>query len=150
MTAFPPWARRHWPAAALILSLLLNAFLLGMLVTDALRGPPGSPWPRAMSFELRHLAKRLPERAVEQVAADLRPLAPDFEARYARLRSLREEINRMAAAPAPNRAAIDARLEALRSEAQLLQAEVQKATFDALLKLPAEIRADLAGEDQRG
>ena len=150
MMGFPVWARRNWPAAALVVSLLLNGFLLGMLLTDALRNRPGSPWPRAMSFELRHLAKRLPDQAVEQIAAELRPLAPDFEARYARLRSLREEINRMAAAPAPDRATIDARLEALRTEAQLLQAEVQKATFDALLQLPPETRADLAAEDKRG
>jgi hypothetical protein len=63
---------------------------------------------------------------------------------------LRDEVNRMAAEPQPDRAAIDARLAALRAEAQMLQGEVQRATFDALLKLPPETRAGLAGDAKRG
>ncbi|HWT29875.1 MAG TPA: periplasmic heavy metal sensor [Propylenella sp.] len=150
MMAFRAWARRHWPAAALVVSLLLNGFLLGILVMDSFRGRPGLPGPRAMNFELRHLAKLLPRDAVEEIGAELQPLAPQFEERVVRLRSLRDEINRMAAEPAPDRAAIDARLEALRAEAQALQAEVQKATFDALLRLPPETRAELAEAPKRG
>ena len=56
----------------------------------------------------------------------------------------------MAAEPQPDRAAIDARLAALRAEAQALQEEVQRATYDALLKLPPETRAGLASEAKRG
>ena len=150
MTAFPAWARRSWPAAALILSLVLNGFLIGMLVADSFRSPHRAPGPRAMNFELRHLARLLPSQAVDQIAAELQPLAPAFQARIERLRALRDEINRMAALPEPDRAAIDARLEALRTEAQALQAEVQRATFDALLKLPPDSRAALAASDRRG
>lgn len=149
MTGLLTSASRHWPAAALIVSLLLNGFLLGILVMDSFRGRP-PPGPRAMNFELRHLAKLLPRDAVEAISAELQSLAPQFEDRVAGLRSLRDEINRMAAEPTPDRGAIDARLEALRTEAQALQAEVQKATFDALLKLPPETRAELAESPKRG
>ena len=76
--------------------------------------------------------------------------SPDLQARIDRLRALRDEVNRMAAEPQPDRAAIDARLAALRAEAQALQGEVQKATFDALLKLPPETRAGLAQSGKRG
>ena len=51
---------------------------------------------------------------------------------------------RLAAAPDPDRAAIDERLAALRAEATAMQEAVQQATYDALLKLPAEERAALA------
>ncbi len=148
MTALAAWARRNWLATALTLSLVLNGFLIGMLVADSFRSDRAGP--RAMNFELRHLARLLPGEAVDQVAAELQPLAPSFQARVDRLRELRDEINRMAAAPQPDRAAIDLRLEALRGEAQALQGEVQKATFDALLKLPPETRAVLADSGKRG
>ena len=150
MTRFPAWARRNWPLVALTVSLVLNGFLIGMLVTDSFRthrGPPGS---RAANFELRHLARLLPRPAVEQITRELQPLTPDFQARVERLRALRDEVNRMAAERQPDRAAIDARLAALRAEAQALQGEVQRATFDALLKLPPETRAALAGGAKRG
>ena len=149
MTEFFARARRHWPAAALVVSLLVNGFLLGLLVVDSFLARSGPPGPRAMNFELRHLARLLPRDAVERISAELRPRATEFEARVARLRELRDEINRIAAQPVPDRAAIDARLEELRTEAQALQAEVQKATFDALLKLPPETRADLAERQNR-
>jgi hypothetical protein len=67
-----------------------------------------------------------------------------------RLREIREEINRLAAEPRPDRAAIDERLAALRAEAEAMQAEVQRATFDAILKLPPEARASLAEQPRKG
>ena len=150
MTRLPAWARRNWPAAALTVSLVLNGFLIGMLVTDSFRTHRGPPGPRAVNFELRHLARLLPRQAVSQVSSELQPLAPDFQARVDRLRALRDEVNRLAAQPQPDRAAIDARLAALRAEAQALQGEVQRATFDALLKLPPETRAALAADAKPG
>ena len=78
------------------------------------------------------------------MAAALAPAAPALQTRFEALRASRDEINRMAAEPAPDRAAIDARLQALRAESEALQADIQKATYDALLKLPPETRANLA------
>jgi Spy/CpxP family protein refolding chaperone len=67
-----------------------------------------------------------------------------------RLRQLRSELAALAAAGQPDRIAIDAQLAAIRAEVDAMQAEVQDATMDALLALPAEARARLAeGPDTR-
>lgn len=144
MSAATGSLRRRWPAFALIASLILNGFLVGMMVADSLkphRGPSGERFAR---FELRRLSDRLPEAAVEQIAADLQRLGPDVTERVAGLRALRAEIMQLAATPEPDRAAIDERLASLRAEASSMQEEVQRATYDALLTLPPETRASLA------
>ena len=71
------------------------------------------------------------------MAPELEAAAPALQARFDALRALRNEVSRMAAEPTPDRTAIDAQLEALRTESLALQADIQKATYDALLKLPA-------------
>lgn len=143
--------RRNWPVIALVASLLLNGFLVGLLAADALRSPHrthGSRGERIASFELRRLADRLPEEARQQVEAELAPLAPDMEARLGRIRALRAEIGVLAAAPEPDRAAIDEKLVALRAEARAMQEAAQRATYDAVLALPPEMRARLAEPPQ--
>lgn len=137
-------------AVALVASLVLNGFLLGLLAVDLLRPGKPSGHVRILSFELRRLADHLPEAAVEEVAAALEPMRPEVEARLDRLGVMRAEIHRLAAAPEPDRAAIDERLAALRAEVASLQAEVQRATFDALLALPPQTRAGLAAEGAPG
>ena len=66
------------------------------------------------------------------------------------MRDIRAEIMRLAAAPEPDRAAIDERLAALRAAASRCRKSVQKATYDALFALPAEDRAHLAEEPGKG
>lgn len=150
MNAASGLARSRWPAVALVASLVLNGFLAGMILTDMLRPHRGWNGPRAIGFELRRVRDRLPKAAADHVAAELEPLGPLLEPRVERLRAIREEINRMAAAPAPDRAAIDARLAELRAESAAMQQDVQRATFDALLKLSPETRASLAGNPHPG
>src|SRR5687768_15472029 len=104
MTALFGLSRQRWPALALVASLLLNGFLIGMLIVDQLRPHRGFTASRVVGFEVRRLADRLPEDAVEQVSAELQPLAPEMEGHIERLRALRAEIRRMAAEPEPNRA----------------------------------------------
>ena len=150
MTRLAAFTGRRWPVAALVASLVLNAFLIGMIVADSFgRGHRGSG-PRLGGFELRRLADRLPRDAVKQVAAELERQRPSLEARFQRLSAMREEINAAAAQPSPDRAAIDERLAALRAETAALQAEVQRATYDAILKLPPDVRAGLAADPDRG
>ena len=134
----------------LVVSLLLNGFLVGMLLTDQVRSqkPPGSSASRVVGFEIRRMAERLPEEGVERIRAELQTSAPAAHQRLERLRRMRAEINALAAAPQPDRGAIDARLAELRAEVSAMQADVQKATFDALLKLPPEMRSGLAEERQ--
>jgi uncharacterized membrane protein len=138
--------RRRWPAVALVASLVLNGFLGGMILADWLKPSRGFSGERVAGMELRRFDERLSEQTVEAIAAALRPLAPELDQRIERLRAIREEIMRLAAEPDPDRGAIDERLAALRSEAAAMQEEVQQATYDALLKLPAGERAPLAND----
>jgi uncharacterized membrane protein len=142
--------RKNWPAVALVASLVLNGFLIGMVAADSFRDRShGHRSPRVFNFELRRLADRLPPEALDRIAAELEPLAPELQPHYDHLRALRDEINGMAAAPTPDRAAIDALLRRLRVESAAMQEAVQKATFDALLRLPPESRAGLARPPDR-
>ncbi len=144
MSAFTALLRRRWPAVLLVASLVLNGFLVGMLVADWLKPRRGFTGERAAGFELRRFDERLSEAAVETIAAELRPLAPELDDYIRRMRALREEIMRLAASPDPDRAAVEERLIALRAEAATMQETVQKATYDALLRLPAAERSRLA------
>jgi uncharacterized membrane protein len=144
MSAFTALLRRRWPAFLLIASLVLNGFLVGMFVADWLKPRRVYNGERAAGFELRRFDERLSEAAVETIAAELSPLAPELDDHIKRLRAIREEIIRLAAAPDPDRAAIGGRLAELRAEAAAMQEVVQRATYDALLRLPADERARLA------
>jgi signal transduction histidine kinase len=141
--------RRRWPAVALIASLLLNGFLIGLFATDFLRPHRGGfSGERFARFELRRFDDRLPKPAVDKIAAALVPLAPALDPEIAKLRGIRAEIMRLAAEPSPDRVAIDAKLAELRAQSAAMQEALQKATYDALLSLPPDQRARL-GEDPR-
>jgi hypothetical protein len=145
MSAAPAVRKWRWPAVALVASLVLNGFLIGILITDELfphRG--GFNGERFARFELRRIDDRLPKPAVDQIAAALKPLGPQIDDRLAKLRAIRADVMRLAAAPAPDRAAIDAKLIELRAATAEMQEAVQRATYDALLALPADQRQRLA------
>jgi uncharacterized membrane protein len=144
MTALAAFLRRRWPALALVASLVLNGFLGGMILADWMKPHRGFTGERMAGFELRRFDERLSEQAVETIAAELRPLAPELDERIKRVRAIREEIMRLAAQPEPDGDAIDGRLAELRSEAAAMQEEVQRATYNALLRLSAGERAGLA------
>jgi uncharacterized membrane protein len=142
---FSAFLRRRWPALALVASLVLNGFLIGMLATDALKPQRGAfNGERYARFELRRFDDRLPQPAVDTIAAALQPIGQALDERLAKLRAIRAEIMRLAAEPTPDRAAIDTQLAALRAETAAMQEAVQQKTYDALLGLPAEERAQLA------
>jgi hypothetical protein len=147
MSAFSIFLRRRWPAVALVASLALNGFFVGMFVADWLkphgRGFSGERFAR---FELRRFDDRLPRDAVDRIAAELETLGPGLDERIAKLRAIRAEVMRLAAAPEPDRAELDAELALLRAESAAMQEVVQKATYDALLALPPEDRTRLTKE----
>lgn len=144
MSGVSIFLRRRWPAVALVASLVLNGFLIGMLVVDQLkphrRGLSGE---RLARFELHRFDDQLRKDAVDRIEAVLVPLGPQLEERLTRMRVIRAEIMRLAAAPAPDRAALDAELVTLRAENEAMQEAVQRATYDALLALPADERTRL-------
>lgn len=135
---------RRWLIPLLAASLLLNAFLVGLLATDTFRHKRRGEGPRVVSWELRRLADRLPQEAIDRITADLAPVSAGFDDRFQALRAQRDAVSRLAAEPNPDRQAIDARLAEVRAEGERLQADVQRATYDALLRLPPEMRARLA------
>lgn len=136
----------RWLAGGLVLSLALNAFVIGAVATDLLRVKWGSGdrEARALRFEMRWLEGRLDPEALRQVDAGVAVARPKAIAHIERLGELRNELAALAAVAAPDRAAIDAQLAAIRTEVEAMQAEVQGATMDALLALPPETRARLA------
>ena len=142
-------SRRRWPVAALVASLVLNGFLIGMVAVDSFRQHRSREGPRVVGWELRRLEKRLSPEALEQVGDELNSQAAAFDERFTALRAMRDEIYGMAAEENPDRAAIDARLADMRSGSQALQADVQRATYDALLKLPPQARARLRERPDR-
>lgn len=150
MIRLPASAMRRWPILVLVASLLLNAFLVGMILTDTLRHNSRGEGPRVIGWELRRLARQLPPEALDRLRADLAPVSESFDERFQALRAQREAINRMAAEPDPDRPAIDAQLAEMRAGGERLQADVQRATYDALLRLPADMRARLADPPDSG
>jgi uncharacterized membrane protein len=145
MSGAAAFLKRRWPAVVLVVSLLLNGFLVGMFAVDYLKPHRGGfSGERFARFELRRFDDRLPKAAADSIAATLKPLEAQLEDRLTRVRAIRAELLQLAAAPEPDRTAIDAKLAELRMETAAMQEAVQRATYDALLGLPAEDRAQLA------
>jgi uncharacterized membrane protein len=145
MNGVSAFLKRRWPAVLLVASLLLNGFLIGMVGVDYFKPHRGGfSADRFARFELRRLDDHLSKQAVDSIAASLKPLEAQLEDRLTRVRTLRAELIQLAAMPSPDRAAIDAKLLELRTETAAMQEAVQKGTYDALLSLPAEDRAQLA------
>lgn len=131
---------------ALFVSLAVNAFFLGAVITEQLRFRHfgGDHGPRATRMELRWLSGRLSDDAVHSIEAQLEPLKPDIVDRIDRLRQLRAELGVLLAAPEPDRAAIDSHLREIRLEVGAMQERIQSKTMDAVIALPAAERAPLA------
>jgi uncharacterized membrane protein len=137
--------KQRWPAVLLVASLILNGFLVGMIAVDYFKPHRGGFSAERMTrIELRRLDDHLSRGAAESIAASLKPLEGQLEDRLTRVRAIRADLMRLAAVPSPDRAAIDAKLAELRTETAIMQETLQKATYDALLNLPAEDRAQLA------
>ncbi|MCX5497571.1 periplasmic heavy metal sensor [Kaistia dalseonensis] len=139
-------SQRTWIWIILIVSLGLNAFLIGVKATDIFRerNSGADRGPRIVRTELRWLKDRLSPDAVKSIETALDPIKPDILARIERVKALRAELDQLVAAPTPDRAAIDNHLREIRLEVGAMQEQVQSRTFDALLALPVEQRAPLA------
>jgi len=142
----PALRRSRWPLFLLVASLAVNAFFIGATATDFLRfrGGHAGEGPRALRFELRWLEGRLPREGLDHVAAAVGAVRPSAEAHIDKMKQLRAGLADLVAQPAPDRAAIDARLVEIRGELAAMQSEVQKTVVDALLTLSPQMRAELA------
>lgn len=138
-------AGRRWLIGVLVVSLALNAFLIGAAATDLLRLFRGDhDNPHAFNFELRWLRGKLPDAGIDKVEAAIAAVQPAAERHFDRLKDLRLQLGALVAAPQPDRAAIDAQLVEIRAEFNRLLTEVQAASVDALIALPPDMRATLA------
>ena len=142
MSAFSSFMTRRWPIV-IGASLVLNGFLIGAMAVDWLKPHRGFSGERFTRFELRRFDDQLSKEAADKVAAALKPFAAEVDERFQRVREIRSEIMRLAAAPAPDRAAIDQKLAELRAESASMQETIQTATYDALLALPPQDRVRL-------
>ncbi len=134
--------RVPWLFVALAASLAVNAFVIGAFATDVLRFSYAAK--RPVSFELRWLEERLAPEDFAVVNAAVEASRPDAHARFDRLRALRNEVGVLAAAPEPDRAAIDAKLAEIREEQREMVGNLQATIIDALLDLPAAARSSLS------
>ncbi|SHE65037.1 Heavy-metal resistance [Kaistia soli DSM 19436] len=139
----PRRRRISWLWMALVCSLAINAFVLGAFVTERLGFRHTDSGPRAVKMELRWLKDRLSPDSVTAIESSLDTLKPDVVARLQRLKTLRTELAVLAAAPEPDRAAIDEHLREIRIEVGAMQEQIQSRTFDAVLALPPDQRAAL-------
>jgi uncharacterized membrane protein len=146
MTAVSLTRRRGvpWLFIALAASLAINAFVIGAIATDAFRFSAAEK--RHVNFELRWLEERLAPDDFAVVAAAVGAARPEAESHFARLRALRQELGALAAAPDPDRAAIDRKLVEIRTEQSAMVAGLQATVVDSLLSLPAPSRAALVND----
>ncbi len=138
---------RRWLGIGLVLSLALNAFFVGAVATDVFRfdADHGGHRHGVLRYELRWLGDRLPADAMQKVEAAIAAGRPDAERHVERLHALRADLGTLLAADPPDRAAIDAKLAAIRAELDQMLGSAQAATIDALLTLPPVTRQKLAG-----
>lgn len=149
-----PATRQRWLIGVLIASLAVNAFIVGATATDFIhvRWPFGHTKgkPPQLRFELAWLRGRLPPDALTKIEAAVMTAEPATVAHIQTLRGLRRELAALIAAPQPDRAAIDAKLVDIRAELSLMQAEVQRASTDALVALPPDVRVKLTEPRDNG
>jgi uncharacterized membrane protein len=132
---------RRWLLYGLLASLVANAFLIGLVATDLFRpNHVGGP----LRFELRWLQGKLPADGFARVVAAVEAIEPKVQAHIDRLKDMRLQVGELAAAPHPDRAAIDRKLADVRAELDAMTAEGQGTVADALLALPPDMRAGLA------
>jgi hypothetical protein len=144
--ALPRRRRVPWLFVGLAASLVLNAFFIGAVATDVFRFSAAEK--RHVNFELRWLEERLAEADFAVVEAAAIGARPEAEAHVASLRALRQELGVLAAAPEPDRSAIDAKLVEIRAEQNAMVSGLQSTIVDTLLALPASSRAPLATEPE--
>ena len=141
--------RGRWLGVGLVLSLALNAFFIGAAATDMIRfDKDGDGHKHGGAAALRiALAWRRACRPMPWPRSRRRspPGGPMRGATSRGCMQLRAELGDLLAAQTPDRAAIDAKLAAIRSELDAMLGSAQAATINSLLTLPPDTRKALAG-----
>jgi uncharacterized membrane protein len=144
--------RQRWVVAALVVSLAINAFIIGGAAFDVVRlrmpfRDHGTP--PQLRFELGWLKGRLPPEGMAKIEEAIAAARPETVAHIDKLRGLRQQLAELIGAPQPDRAAIDAKLAEIRAEVTEMQTGVQRVSTEALLALPLDTRQKLAEDRKR-
>lgn len=140
------FGRGGWLAVILLLSLGLNVFLGGIFVGRWLSAPDDQP--RLAKAEkgvpagkfLKRLTANLEPEDRETVMSTVKARAPELKAAQRDVRKARRAVMRQIRATPFDRAALEEALATMRDRQSAIQAILQGAVADALVKLPDSAR----------
>jgi uncharacterized membrane protein len=135
---------RVWFGVALTLSLALNAFLAGWVLSPRLASRTPASAEQAPAFRaLMHRIQALPEPARSQTHLVVRGYLPRLRAEVRKLRAAREDLRTLLESPQYSRAEATMRLASVREHSAALQTLAQQMVLDIADHLPPETRARL-------
>jgi hypothetical protein len=130
-----------WLAGGLILSLGLNLFLGGFLVTHMMRPDPFSIFPK---IPIRELIKDLPKEAREKAKASMQARHPVLHQQFEAMKQAQLRLQQAIKADPFNRDELDAAFDNLREKRAALEQNLQSGFVEIITMLPAEDRRNLA------
>ena len=131
----------------LVLSVCLNVFVAGLAFGRFAGGWPGpgpGPGPRPEAMVERGIDRfvsGLPHDARHQVRERLAAQRPEIAARFRAMRQARMEVAELLRADPVDRAAIEQALVEVRERTMQAQTLIQNTVLEAILELPADVRA---------
>ncbi len=129
-----------WLGALLFLSLAINAFLAGWLLSPK---PTGEATRSPAFRQLLEQVKALPEPARSEARQIIRAYGPELRSQARALRQARGEVRVLLAGPDYTRETGTAQFARIREQSTELQTLAQRMMLDIADKLPAEERARL-------
>ncbi len=133
---------------ALFVSLLANAFFIGFGATQLMDNETESRKGGILRGVSARLTQDLDAPARQQVADALHALDPHYQQLRQDRRDNYQKLRQLLAQPAPDQLAISAILVDMSEQSSGLVATVHEEAIEAILKLPADRRAQMSGQDQ--
>lgn len=140
MTA-PMTKSRKWLISGLILSLGLNLFLGGFLVTHMMRPDPFGIFPK---IPLHQLIREMPEATREKAKAIMHERHPLMHQQFEAVKSAQDQLQQSIKADQVSREALNGAFDNLRHARGDLEQTLQNSFIDIILMLPPEERKNLA------
>lgn len=140
MTAAPAKSRK-WLISGLVLSLGLNLFLGGFLVTHMMRPNPFSIFPK---IPLRELIHDLPADSRDKAKAILHERHPVLHQKFEAMKAAQGQLQQSIKADQVSREGLDQAFDNLRRARADLEQTLQATFIDIIMMLPPDERKDLA------
>jgi hypothetical protein len=132
---------RKWLIGGLILSLGLNLFLGGFLVTHMIRPDPFSIFPK---IPLHQLIRELPEETREKAIAIMHDRHPLLHRQFEAIKAAQDRLQQSIKADHIDREALNTAFNDLRRARADLEQTLQGSFVEIILMLPPETRKNLA------